>query len=56
MIRAAMMSETACAAASIASKVARSVRLAAGGGMSRSSTRVITPRVPSLPMNRSLSE
>ena len=56
MIWAAMMSLTVCAAASIAPKVATIVFFAAGLGISLSSTWVMTPSVPSLPMKRSFSE
>ena len=56
MICAAMMSLTVCAAASIASKVATIVFFAAGLGMSLSSTLVMTPSVPSLPIITSFSE
>ena len=48
--------ETASAAWSICANVATMVFFATGFGMSRSRTLVITPRVPSEPMNKSLSE
>ena len=55
MIFAAMMAETVSGRPSIRAKVASRVCLAAGLGSSLSSTFVITPSVPSLPMKRSLS-
>ena len=54
MICAAMMSDTACAAWSICANVATSVFFAAGFGISFSNTLVMTPSVPSEPMNKSL--
>ena len=51
-----MMSLTVCAAASIASNVATIVFFEAGFGMSFSSTLVMTPSVPSLPIITSFSE
>ena len=56
MICAAMMADTASAARSICAKLATIVFFACGFGISRSKTLVMTPSVPSEPMNRSLSE
>jgi len=56
MIFAAMMAETASAARSICANVATIVFFDWGLGISRNKIRVMTPSVPSEPMNKSLSE